>query len=197
LAGNDNEIDSEIDFISQTIDENRSMKQMLTAELECARSIASCKTFDEQSARELLRQRMSQFYTVMTSNVSLARHALKLLLTSKISVSPVPCDGKKGFEFSGKTVVGNLLSDLDPEPEPDVSMRRGGNSKKLRFNYEQVGSANATAIRWMPSAPLAANRVGDGITPVALPHHRTCGSASGGSLNTLESSHCIEQRHQT
>jgi hypothetical protein len=26
-----------------------------------------------------------------------------------------------------------------------------------------------------------AHRVGDGLTPVALPHHRTCGSASGGS----------------
>src|ERR1700751_5650579 len=30
------------------------------------------------------------------------------------------------------------------------------------------------------------NRVGDGVTPVALSHHRTCGSAYGGSLNTLE-----------
>jgi len=42
-----------------------------------------------------------------------------------------------------------------------------------------------------------AHRVGDGVTPVALSHHRRCGSASGGSLNTLESSHRIEQRHQT
>jgi hypothetical protein len=25
------------------------------------------------------------------------------------------------------------------------------------------------------------NRVGDGVTPVALSHHRTCGSAYGGS----------------
>jgi hypothetical protein len=25
------------------------------------------------------------------------------------------------------------------------------------------------------------NRVGGGITPAVLPHHRTCGSASGGS----------------
>lgn len=40
-------------------------------------------------------------------------------------------------------------------------------------------------------------RVGGGVTPAVLPHHRTCGSASGGSLNTLESSHRIEQRHQT
>ena len=42
-----------------------------------------------------------------------------------------------------------------------------------------------------------AHRVGGRVTPAALPHHRTCGSASGGSLNTLESSHRIEQRHQT
>jgi hypothetical protein len=28
---------------------------------------------------------------------------------------------------------------------------------------------------------LQVNRVEDGLTPVALPHHRTCGSASGGS----------------
>jgi hypothetical protein len=44
--------------------------------------------------------------------------------------------------------------------------------------------------------PFLRDRVGDGVTPVALSHHRTCGSASGGSLNTLESSHRIEQRHQ-
>ena len=47
------------------------------------------------------------------------------------------------------------------------------------------------------AADPAGNRVGDGVTPVALSHHRTCGSASGGSLNTLESAHRIEQRHQT
>ena len=40
------------------------------------------------------------------------------------------------------------------------------------------------------------DRVGDRVTPVALPHHRTCGSAYGGSLNTLESSQRIKQRHQ-
>src|SRR5579871_2844427 len=31
------------------------------------------------------------------------------------------------------------------------------------------------------------NRVGDELTPTPLPHHRTCGSAYGGSTNTLES----------
>ena len=126
LAGDDDEIDPEIDRISKQIDENRGTKQTLTAELERAKSIASCKTFDEPSARELLRQRMSQLYTLMTGNVSLARHALKLLLTSKISVKPVTRDGQKGFEFCGKTVVGNLLSDPDPEPEPDTGARRKG-----------------------------------------------------------------------
>ena len=56
-------------------------------------------------------------------------------------------------------------------------------------------------LRWdlhpQECARAGRNRVGDGVTPVALSHHRTCGSASGGSLNTLESSHRIEQRHQT
>ncbi len=40
------------------------------------------------------------------------------------------------------------------------------------------------------------NRVGDGVTPVALSHHRTCSSAYGGSLNTLEASLDIQQRNQ-
>ena len=31
------------------------------------------------------------------------------------------------------------------------------------------------------------NRVGGAVTRAVLPHHRTCGSAYGGSLNTLES----------
>ena len=39
------------------------------------------------------------------------------------------------------------------------------------------------------------HRVGGRVTPAVLPHHRTCGSASGGSLNTLEPSHRIEDRH--
>ena len=40
------------------------------------------------------------------------------------------------------------------------------------------------------------NRVGGGLTPAALPHHRTCGSASGGSTDTLESSLLTQQRDQ-
>ena len=36
--------------------------------------------------------------------------------------------------------------------------------------------APVTALRAMPGA----HRVGDGVPPVALSHHRTCGSASGG-----------------
>jgi len=35
-----------------------------------------------------------------------------------------------------------------------------------------------------------ANRVGGGVTPAVLPHHRTCGSAYGGSGNTLEATVC-------
>ena len=46
----------------------------------------------------------------------------------------------------------------------------------------------------MPSP--AAHRVGGAVTRAVLPHHRTCGSAYGGSRNTLEALHGIEQRHQ-
>jgi hypothetical protein len=41
-----------------------------------------------------------------------------------------------------------------------------------------------------------AHRVGDGITPAALSHHRTCGSAYGGSSNTLEAVPHVEHRDQ-
>jgi myosin heavy subunit len=40
------------------------------------------------------------------------------------------------------------------------------------------------------------DRVGDGVTPVALSHHRTCGSAYGGSLSMLEASLGVQQRNQ-
>ena len=47
-------------------------------------------------------------------------------------------------------------------------------------------------------APLSAppDRVGGELTLAALPHHRTCGSASGGSTNTLESLLHEQQRDQ-
>jgi len=37
------------------------------------------------------------------------------------------------------------------------------------------------------------NRVGGGLAAPVLPHHRTCGSASGGSLRKLKLSLLIEQ----
>src|SRR6185312_15898973 len=40
------------------------------------------------------------------------------------------------------------------------------------------------------------DRVGGWLTPAALPHHRTCGSASGGSTSTLESLLLAQQREQ-
>src|SRR5665811_2203383 len=43
---------------------------------------------------------------------------------------------------------------------------------------------------------IVEDRVGDGVAPVALSHHRTCGSAYGGSLNTLEASLGVQQRNQ-
>ncbi|MDR6502195.1 hypothetical protein J2785_005375 [Burkholderia ambifaria] len=42
-----------------------------------------------------------------------------------------------------------------------------------------------------------AKRVGDGVAPVALSHHRTCGSAYGGSLSTLEAPLGVQQRDQS
>ncbi|MBM4312933.1 MAG: hypothetical protein FJ122_03330, partial [Deltaproteobacteria bacterium] len=57
-------------------------------------------------------------------------------------------------------------------------------------------ACNTLAVRLTLPPAGRTNRVGGGVTPAVLPHHRTCGSASGGSLNTLESSHRIEQRHQ-
>ena len=45
--------------------------------------------------------------------------------------------------------------------------------------------------------PTKHHRVGGGVTPAVLPHHRTCGSAYGGSCKTLESLRRREQRHQT
>jgi hypothetical protein len=37
------------------------------------------------------------------------------------------------------------------------------------------------AARRQPSPNPAEHRVGGGVTPAVLSHHRTCGSASGGS----------------
>ena len=39
-------------------------------------------------------------------------------------------------------------------------------------------------------------RVGGELTPTSLPHHRTCGSASGGSTSALESLLLAQQGEQ-
>ena len=54
------------------------------------------------------------------------------------------------------------------------------------------GTASVMTLRAMPGA----HRVGGGVTPAVLPHHRTYGSVYGGSCDTLESTHCIHYRHQ-
>lgn len=40
-------------------------------------------------------------------------------------------------------------------------------------------------------------RVGGGVTPAVLPHHRAYGSVHGGSCNTLKFSVVIQQRHES
>ncbi|KAF0146866.1 MAG: hypothetical protein FD187_3182, partial [bacterium] len=40
-------------------------------------------------------------------------------------------------------------------------------------------------------------RVGGGVTPAVLPHHRTYGSVYGGSGNTLNFMVVIQQRHES
>jgi hypothetical protein len=44
-----------------------------------------------------------------------------------------------------------------------------------------------------PGSACSADRVGGGLSAPVLPHHRTCGSASGGSLRKLKLSLLIEQ----
>ena len=66
------------------------------------------------------------------------------------------------------------------------------NTRPARRVASQYGCLNLASSR----AASGAHRVGGGVTPAVLPHHRTCCSASGGSWDTLESSHGIEQRHQ-
>lgn len=44
---------------------------------------------------------------------------------------------------------------------------------------------------------ISEHRVGSEITPAALSHHRTCGSAYGGSLVTLKAPLGVQQRDQT
>src|SRR5207245_2072019 len=59
-----------------------------------------------------------------------------------------------------------------------------------------VPSSLSRARRRRP-AILRVNRVRDGVAPVAFSHHRTCGSAYGGSLNMLEAVLSIEHRNQS
>ena len=66
---------------------------------------------------------------------------------------------------------------------------------QLRFTSLAVVSSRED-LHLRECAHAGRNRVGDGVAPVALSHHRTCGSAYGGSLNTLEASLGVQQRNQ-
>ena len=65
----------------------------------------------------------------------------------------------------------------------------GHRSGRITTHYSAAELANLidaankvceVGVRKMPTLVIL-NRVGDRVTPVALPHHRTCGSAYGGS----------------
>src|SRR5690606_32130107 len=73
----------------------------------------------------------------------------------------------------------------------------------LQSPGEPLPSANTSPCRacggLSPPSECAlpgAHRVGRGVTPAALSHHRTCGSAYGGSTNTLEPLLSGQQRDQ-
>ena len=62
--------------------------------------------------------------------------------------------------------------------------------RKLHFESPKRSAISSLRVR------VLGKRVGGRITPAVLSHHRTCGSAYGGSLNMLETLLCIQQRNQ-
>ena len=55
----------------------------------------------------------------------------------------------------------------------------------------------ATGYRTSPYPLFCWYRVGGGVIPAVLPHHRTYGSVYGGSYNTLKFTVVIKQRHKS
>jgi hypothetical protein len=92
-------------------------------------------------------------------------------------------------------------------------MAASAESSAGKDREDQIGGCVTGTLPSMPSMPSmpslqplqplqppfpyrAPHRVGDGVAPVALSRHRTCGSAYGGSLNTLEALLRSQQRNQ-
>ena len=62
------------------------------------------------SLKAAMRERMTKFQELMHSDVSLARQALRKLLSGPIKCIPVMRYGKKSYAFKGETRLGALLS---------------------------------------------------------------------------------------
>ena len=94
------------------------------------------------------------------------------------------------------TTVVRIVSQFEKFHRPGFILTSRAQEHSASARAQWAKDSAATICRSMGFL-AGQNRVGGGVTPAVLPHHRTCGSASGGSSNTLESSHRIEQRHQT
>jgi hypothetical protein len=68
--------------------------------------------------------------------------------------------------------------------------------KTVAFSPEALAGNAAEIGECPPHLSVTSHRVGDGVTSVALSHHRTCGSAYGGSFNKLEALPGVQQRDQ-
>src|SRR5438094_315391 len=62
-----------------------------------------------------------------------------------------------------------------------------------RKNFREIGRGNRMTRR---SCASPFDRVGGELAPAALPHHRTCGSAYGGSRKRLKAPAEVCQRNQ-
>jgi len=85
-------------------------------------------------------------------------------------LSPAPADND---QLGGSVAIGGNLAALEAVPRLKVDAGRP------RGTPRRSGCSADAAIRRRPGRPQ--NRVGGELTLAALPHHRTCGSASGGS----------------
>jgi len=80
-----------------------------------------------------------------------------------------------------------------PQPLPSGRTAEGASPPSCWLLLSPIPCHNTRLHRISPQGEIKQNRVGDGITPVVLSHHRTYGSVYGGSLNTLEAPQGIQQ----
>jgi hypothetical protein len=85
--------------------------------------------------------------------------------------------GLNGFA-NGKIMKNNI-------PDTESKSRQVSSSIFIFFRHLQIWNCPLTSHKKITfeinDYQLKSDRVGGGVTPAVLPHHRTCGSASGGS----------------